>query len=520
MIAGMGIKRSSAALAMAVTLCLADSLALAQNVPYQSSRRAEYGQGPGQESLPMGLTFEPRLDGAIQYANNTNLASNGGDSSAGIELAPGAYAAYNSERFKGAMDYSLIGRLWDDGDLDDVTHSLAANGLWFAIPEWFSIGADASYGDTLIDSQGGGNYGNMGVFNSGNITEQATASIRPTLQKQFKDFQFRAAYSYGQVWYMDKGKGQSQSTPGFSSYARDDSENQSADVSLGLIPGQRAYSGKFFYSWNRSEFDRSLPYEFERAGFDGGFELSRSLSVVGDVGKESALDESTTAGGLDSDFWSAGLLWNSANRSTIESRYGERFFGSSFLVKINHVARMLSFNASYAETPQVETRRVNLNDFEPGELPPWLDPGFDLGAFNSEPYVGKNGRIGVTAKGSRTTLGLRVFDIQREYLNDLVGDDHNTGVAFSATRQLARNASVDFLASYNDRERDETNLVVGSPVPASRNYDTNFTLRANRDFGPQLVASLESGYFSRSGSNSYDGWWVGLRGRWYPSFGQ
>jgi len=512
--------RSSKALAVAVALCLADSLALAQNVPNQSPRRAEFGQGAGQESLPMGLMFEPRLEGAIQYANNTNLASSGGDSAAGIELAPGVYAAYNSGQFTGALDYSLIGRLWDDGDLDDVTHALAANGRWNAIPELFFIGANASYGDTLIDSQGGGNYGNLGVFNSGNITEQATASIRPTLQKQFKDFEFRAAYSYGRVWYMDKGKGQAPSDPQFTSYARDDSQNQSADVSLGLIPGQRRYFGKAFYTWNRSEFDRSLPFEFERAGFDGGWELSRSLSFVGDVGKERALDESTTAGGLDSDFWSAGLLWSGANRSTLEGRYGERFFGSSYLIKIRHSARLLEFNASYAETPQVDTRRVSLDDFEPGELPPWLDPSLDLGAFNSEPFVGKNSRIGLSAKGSRTTLGLRVFDTQREYLNELIGDEHITGVAFIASRDLARNASVDFQASYTDRQRDATNLVIGSPVQASHNYDTDFTLRGNRDFGPQLIASLEAGYFTRSGSNSYDGWWIGLRGTWFPTFGR
>ena len=43
-------------------------------------------------------------------------------------MAPGFYAAYNTPRIVGAIDYSLIGRLWDDGDFDDFRTPLDANG--------------------------------------------------------------------------------------------------------------------------------------------------------------------------------------------------------------------------------------------------------------------------------------------------------------------------------------------------------------------------------------------------------
>ncbi len=120
--------------------------------------------------------------------------------------------------------------------------TLAANGRWVAIPELFSISGDASYGDTLIDMQQGGNYGNLGVFNSGNIAEQATASVRPALEHRFKDFQFRATYAYGQVWYFDQGNGDPNSQ--FFTVTQEDSTNQAADVSLALVPGQRRYLGQ------------------------------------------------------------------------------------------------------------------------------------------------------------------------------------------------------------------------------------------------------------------------------------
>ncbi len=85
----------------------------------------------------------------------------------------------------GAIDYSLITRAWDSGDFDGVSHQLAGNGRWTAIPELFYVDADASYGDTVIDPSQGLNYGGLGIFNQGNLAEQATASISPTLRKQF-----------------------------------------------------------------------------------------------------------------------------------------------------------------------------------------------------------------------------------------------------------------------------------------------------------------------------------------------
>jgi hypothetical protein len=511
-------QRLRVAIAFAITACTTQTVVLAQTSPYESGKRASFGRGVGQEELPPGLTFEPRLDGAIQYADSSQSSGSGSESSAGIELAPGAYAAYNSSHFLGAVDYSLIGRLWDDGDLDDITHALAANGRWNAIPELFSVSGNASYGDVLIDQQQGGNNGNIGVFNSGNIAEQATASLRPSIRKRFKDFQASAEYVYGRVWYLDQGKGQPSSP--LAAFGREDAENQSANVSLGLIPDGGRYTAKVFYTWDHSEFETSLPYEFERAGFEGSLELFRSVALVGDVGKESALDESTTSGGLDSDFWSAGLAWQNSNRSKLEARYGERFFGSSYLFKISHRARLLEFNASYSESPDVETRRVNLDSFEPGELPPWYVPGIDLGVFTSQPYVGKNVAATIRARGNFTTVGVRGYDTRREYLNDVFGDEHTTGVALFANRKLAVNASIDARLSYNDRQRDDSQDLLGQFVPASHTYETDFNLSLNRDFGPQFVVSVETGYFNNSGTTDSDGWWVGLRGRWYPAFGQ
>ena len=489
----------------------------AQTLPFQASQRFEYGSRIGQQALPPGTVLEPRLDSGIQYANNINLEETDTDDAFGIEVAPGIYASHSTERFVGALDYSLIGRLWDDGDLDDVTQRLAANGRWTALREVLFIDAEASYDDAVIDFANGANYGGLGIFDNSNIVEQAAASIGPTVRKRFKDFQFEASYSYGQVWILDRPEDFDQS---FGQVATDDSVDQSANVSFGLVPGNSRLNGSVFYSWENSEFDNALPYEFERAGLEGGYELSRTLTLVGDVGKESQLDEDASAGGLDSDFWSAGLRWSPDSRTSVEGRYGDRFFGSSYSVEVSHSSRLLEITASYAEAPQVDTRRRSLGRFEPGDLPPGLDQGLENSALNSQPYIGKDGSISLISRGSRTLLGISAFTSDRDYIDDFIGDEEGSGVRLFGSRSLAANLSVDLQASYTDYFRGQT--VVG-PVVAfeqSNDYDTEITLRGNRDFGPKLVGSLEAGYFHRAGTNKYDGWWVGLRGRWYPDFGK
>lgn len=492
--------------------------ALAQDVPYQSERRRTYGTGFGQEELPLGGFIEPRLDWAVQYADNINLDADGGENAFGIEAAPGIYASYRSDRLTGAADYSLIGRLWDDSDLNDVTQRLQTNGRWFALPELLSFDAEASYSDAVIDYRQGGNYGGLGVFNQANLTDRATFAVGPTLRKRFKDVEFQASYSYGRVWYLDDDTSDAP-LPVLGVYGTDDSVDQIADVSLGLVPGNGKLTGRAFYTWQHSDFEQSIPYEFERAGLEAGYELTRTLAFVGDVGKESDLDASTTAGGLDSDFWSAGLLWSPDSRTSAEARYGERFFGSSYLVSIRHTARFLEFTASYSEAPEIETRQLSLGQFDPGNLPPVGDPGTDFGRFNASPYVLTDARAGVSANGRRTNLSLEVFYVQRDYLRDLAGGEEGTGVTVSASREFASNVSMDLEAWYTDYSRDSYIGQDISLVEATQEYDTQFIVRGNREFGPRLSASLEAGYFHRAGTIAYDGWWVGLRGRWIPDLG-
>jgi hypothetical protein len=498
---------------MATLLPCMFGVAAAQTTPHAGVERRTIGTGLGQSDLPSGGVFSPRVEAAVQYVSNIELTGGGLPQIdlAGLELAPGFYASYSSDSLTGAIDYSLIGRAWEESDYDDVSHRLAANGQWTVLPEWFSFRGQAGYEDGVIDPRDGLNYGGLGIFGPGNLTEIGTVSAGPLLQHRFSELELAAEYTYGRVWYLDEGNGQ----PVVGFVVDQDSEDQSARVSLGTFDRASRVSGRVFYDWERSDFEAALPYEYERAGLEGGYRFARTLAVVGDVGRESDLDESSSEGGLDSEFWSAGLRWEPSERTFAEARYGERFFGDSYSIQANHRARLLEFDASYSEQPQIETRLLSLGDFAPGELPGGLPDGA-VGSVNSTPFVGKDARIGVTAAGSRTTLRMAGFSYERDYIRSLqLGDETRIGAEVGATRQLASNLSADLAAGYSDWETEVT-----SPGPdgsgTDNYYDTQVTFRLNRTSGAHLTLGGEAGYLLRTGDGDYEGWWVALRVRWLP----
>ena len=186
-------------------LACAAAPVMAQTVPYQSPQRSQYGNVLSDETLPRGGILQLRVDSAVQYADNLALTDDPDlqVSSGGLELSPGFYASYSGDSFQGAIDYSLIGRAWEESDFDDITHELAANGRWAAVADLFYVDGAAAYFDSVIDPRAGMNSGNAGLLGSGNLADTASASVTPTLRKRFNEFEASALYSYGRVWYLD-----------------------------------------------------------------------------------------------------------------------------------------------------------------------------------------------------------------------------------------------------------------------------------------------------------------------------
>ncbi len=218
--------------------------------PYQYDLRSRFIREVDEKERPPGLDLQPRIDSALLFVGNINLAENSADEVdvAGIEAAPGLYATYRSNRADASLDYSLIGRAFEDEDYDSVSHLLSAHGRYMLVQDLFFVHAQAGYSDSIIDASRSTNYGGTGLFNRSNIEETGRASITPSLTHQFGGFQFDASYTYGRVWYFESDD-VANADPIFLAGFNEDSEDQRAYVSLGTRDPDNAATLKAFYEW-------------------------------------------------------------------------------------------------------------------------------------------------------------------------------------------------------------------------------------------------------------------------------
>jgi hypothetical protein len=499
---------------LAVALLALAGIVAAPAVPaqdtYHSGLRSRFDREVDQPEPKPGLYIEPRIESALMLVGNINLAEDSEDEVdvAGIEASPGIYATYFSPRAQGALDYTFIGRAFEDDDYNDVSHRLAANGSYTLLPDWFFVRGMASYTDTIVDPALGYNYGGSGLFNETNLAEVATAMVEPGMHHEFRHVAVDARYSYGRVWYLDDVD--APSSPLFAGYD-DDAENQRLLLSASSVDPDAAASMRAFYEWQASDFERSIPYRYERAGAELSLRIVESLRLVADGGQESDLDEDTTDGGLDTTFWHAGFQWRPDLRTTLDARYGERFFGDSWSVDFSRDTRWVTFKVSYIEDPEVETRRLNA-DFDPGTLP-IPDPNGGFSFFSSFPYVRKDATAAIIATGARTKLRLDVYDRQREFINAFPPDEVTSGVRFNAIRDLGSALYLELDARYDDIERGRRTLDITDETLV-HDYDTEAMLRISWEAYRNFLASAEAGYLTRSGDRVYDGEWFALRFRY------
>jgi hypothetical protein len=479
---------------------------------YQYDLRPMFSTEARQDRLQPGGSFEARVESAVMMIGNINLAEDPEDEidSAAIELAPGFYASYMSGRAQGEIDYTLIGRWFEADEYDSVTHRLAADGSVAVVHDLLFVSGHAGYDQAIIDPARSFNYGNSGLFASQNLTDVANASIVPTLNKEWSHVELNASYSYGRTWYFEDDEF---SAPGVFTAYDQDSEDQTAMVSLGTRDEGRESSLRGFYEWQASDYDISLPYRYERAGLETSLRLSRTFSFVADGGVETDLLETTTEGGLDAEYWHVGLRWEPDERSHIEARYGDRFFGDSYEVSASRRVRQLTMTLSYIEDPTVETRTVS-SAVDPGG-PPIPDLPGGQGAFNSEPYVRKDGRFVAIVEGRRTNVRLDVYDLERDYLRELLPGEHTTGTTLTVVRDFGSELYGELQMRYEDIERGSiASLPGGGEVLQFHDYDRDAMLRLNWEAYVNFMASAEVGWLARSGDSEYDGEWIALRLRY------
>ncbi|SEO97707.1 TIGR03016 family PEP-CTERM system-associated outer membrane protein [Aquisalimonas asiatica] len=420
------------------------------------------GSGTAWAQQESPYTITPRLNLSTTVTDNVNLAPPGEEQHDMIfRVSPGISARADGNRIRGAADYTLRNSYYArNSDRNDATHLLNARGNAELAEDFLFLdvyGRRREQAFSLLDPTAL----DEGVGPGG--TEITTWGISPYVTQRFgRVADATARYGYERTLY---GSG----------ISRDfNRELYEVDVDSGPLFGQTFWSMN--YDRQEIRYRRSAQLEeqeglgdeviFETVSGTLGRQLSPTFRVFGTVGEERNRFESDLDD-RDGSFWEAGFGWAPTRNTSLEASYGDRFFGRTRSLSLQHRRRNTVWSATYGEqisTNQVDTE-VSLDELL--GLPPGTFPEAEpLVISREEVSIFERAQASVTYTLPRSRWTLQAFHSEREFLQTTAvttqRSQEQTGVRGRLSWDLGprttyeaslRYARATFLESEGDRER-------------------------------------------------------------------
>ncbi|MDJ0710584.1 MAG: TIGR03016 family PEP-CTERM system-associated outer membrane protein [Woeseiaceae bacterium] len=453
----------------------------------------------GQSALAQDWEFEPSIELIATYTDNLLLAGDGFEVESFVgQVIPGFTLVKEDGRFTTDTSYRAQALFFEeDSDLDTVFHQLTADATIEALPESFFIDLDASIEQAVIDPSRGIAASN--VVATDNLGDVTYANVNPyVVQRLGSSNAFvRADYAYGIGRYEDFG---------VATFSRvDDFTEDQLGLYVGTEEDETGFEWSLTYNAQSIDYDVVTDYEFERAGASLGIPVSRSFRLILLGGLESDVLEGRDVGGLDSDYWEAGVRINAGQNKSIELRTGERFFGTTYFGNIEFEGRVMTASVTYTENPTtsaLDGPGSAATTFTVGELDPLFedDPiadDFLLVPVRAEVYVSKLLRSRIEFAGNRTLFVVTFYDEQREFLEAVDGtvdaEDGQSAITAALRYELGARTALDLsatLAKYDYVDTDVTTDIETVVLSVLRSLGANTDLRLSLRHSDQETDSV------------------------------
>ena len=421
-----------------------------------------------QQSGPFSVT--PRLDLSTTYTDNVGLAPSGQEESDLIfSISPGVSARADGNRISGSANYSLRNRFYlNDSDRNDATQVFDGRGNAELLEDFLFLDASAQRRESafsLLDPVGI----DEGVRGP-DTTEVTTWRVSPYVTQRFgRVATLTARYAHERVDYGRRT-------------ARDqNTDRYSADLDSGTLFGRFFWSANYDRREIRYQEDPEEDVAFlgdtvilETVSGTAGWDLTRQFRVFGTVGEERNRFE-TQLDDRDGGFWSAGFAWSPSRRTTVEGSVGERFFGDTRSLSIQHRRRSTVWRASYFQ-------EISTNHTPGGITQDFLeaigeDDDQQLRDFpliqREEVSLFERAQTSVTLEMPRSRWTLLAFYSEREFLQtvqetqrDLEQIGAQGLIAWDLGPRTTANASVRWARS--DRGEDQRDTLWSGRIGLSR----------------------------------------------------
>ena len=367
-------------------------------------------------------TVEPEFALAGTYTDNVLLAPEGLEEDDFVtEIRPSISFEAEGTRFDADIDYQFqYFSFSEDSDRDTSYHNFAATTTTWIIPDRFQFDLNGAYGQTLVDPTDPIPVSNVLV--SENLTDYWSADAAPSFRQPLGSrTSLLLAYSYGIVRYpdFDLSVGNNIDSVDRQRYAIELGSDEDDEDRFGWQLSARRVQADY------EDFDR---FKQDEVAAELSVPLSREFALVGRGGYESDVEEDPRGGGLDEDFWEAGMRWEPSGRNRIELRAGQRYYGNTYFAQWDMNGARFDANVLYQETPTtlaIEQLNPNRVLVRTGS-----NPGFDIVALTNDVYINKEGTAVLTWGLSRSDLVLTARDVRREYVNT-ADNDRETGAGLA-----------------------------------------------------------------------------------------
>ena len=172
---------------------------------------------------------------------------------------------------------------------------------------------------------------------SGNLVDQDEWWFNPRFNRRLGGMAtVDASYRYSRIQFDDS--------------TRQYNTNHNGNFGVENYSAGQGLTWALRYDWRRTEYEASVPWEYQRATAELGFWVNAKTRVFGAGGKESAWDNPFDPA-LADPFWEAGFAHSAGENLSAEFAVGERSFGSSWRGNLDYTFRRGITSLSYDESP-------------------------------------------------------------------------------------------------------------------------------------------------------------------------
>lgn len=464
--------------------------------------------------------FEAGVSAKETYTDNVTVSSTNRQSDFITEVKPYVAASKKGARLQADIRYSMRNLFYaDQSSRNRTNHQLAAGAKAELYENELFLDAKASISQQITSLLGP--IGADTTSATGNLTDVYSLSVSPYWQHRFgSTANLLARYTHSEV------------TTGGSGLSSSSTDGVNATLSSGT-----AFKDIF---WNLAFSDQQTDYtgrsdvSFSSLSGTLGYAISPKLRINGTMGYDKNEYLNGTSSKLEGNFWSAGFTWAPTNRTSVTAATGERFFGKTYSLALDHRARRTTWHAAYAQSVTTTSSQFSLPlgvstaDYldsqlldlypDPAErafmvalitavygLPPVLTD--QLNILTNAVYLNKRFDASAAYKTAKTVTTFSLFNTTKENLESgssstvLFGGD-----IFGSTQTIKqRGGSVSWIWRMNPRLSANASFNVNRnsfPTLGRADTVTVLNLGLTRTFNQDLSGGLMLRHMERSSNQS------------------